>query len=139
MALDTVFAASKKGITDSELCVLKFPEYDKKTVFSIRKSAQDRVHAVIVLYQIARHCVEHENPTDGFVYAKGEHALTDQLVESKLFRLPLLGLAPWMLKFIFDDEYVKAICPIDVKFHSLFKLKPKDFEEIQNHVRRMHT
>lgn len=135
MALDTVFTASEKGITDSELCVLKFPEHDKKTVFSIRKSAQDRVHAIMVLHQFAKHCEEHESQKDGFPYIKHANPLVDRLVKTKVFKLRLLGLKPWMLKFLCDDSYVRKVCPMEVKFHTLFKLKPKELEEIKTYVK----
>lgn len=134
MALDTKFAASEKGITDSELCVLKFPEHDKKTVFTIRKNAQDRVRAIIVLYQFARHCYDNEDPSDGFDYIEGENEAVDAIVNHRVFNLKLLELQPWMLKFLFDDDYMRQVCQTDVKLYTLFKLKPKEFDEIKMYV-----
>lgn len=139
MALDTKFAASEKGITDSELCILKFPSLDKKTVFAIRKSAQERVRSIIVLHHFAKHCADTEDPGDGFVHIKGENPLIDELINSRVFKLRLLGLHPWMLRFLCDDLYMRNICLTEVKFHSLFKLKSKQFEEIKAYVMRKST
>ncbi len=134
MSLDTVFAASEKGITDAELSFLKFPEVDKKAVYAIRKHAQDRVYGVILLYHAAQKCKELHKPDEGYHYVRGESAIVDKVVESNVWNIPILRMEHWMLRFIFDKEFMQQVSTTDPKLHILFDLKPKELDEIRNIV-----
>lgn len=123
MALDTVFSSSDKGTTDAELRFLKLPECSKREVFVLRREAQEKVHAILALYQAARICRD-EMSDDVF---PTETPVMSKVCKHPLFHDPDLGLEPWMVEYLFDKKFMKRFN--NPKIHTLFNVTDKELEQ----------
>lgn len=123
MAIDTVFSSSDKGTTDAELRFLKLPERSKREVFVLRREAQEKVNAILVLHHAARICREEMDdnifPTETPVLSK--------VCKHPLFHDSDLGLEPWMVEYLFDRKFMKRFN--NPKIHILFNVTDKELEQ----------
>lgn len=141
LGLDVKFASDDKTITDVELLHYKFDdrEVSLKDVSNVRKKAVERVKNVLALYRLVSYIADKEDFTEGTNYQYGVSPNIDDLLRSKPLRIKLLGFQPWMLKFIFDEKYVKEVVGPKFKIQQVLGLKTKEYSSIVSSVKGMSS
>lgn len=120
--MDTVFSATKKGITDAELRFLKLPQQSKRDAFIMRQEATDKLHAIVALHQAVIICKEEMDP-DVFPM---ETPVVEKIMKHSLFHDEDLGIETWMLSYLLDSNFMKRVR--NPKIHVLFNVPEKEFE-----------
>jgi len=139
LGMDIVFSAEDKPISDAELLYYKFHDREMtvKDVARLRKKAVDRVKGLIILHRLIHTISEKCNADQGMQYLPGRSKTVDRVLSSEPLSYPMLNFQPWMLGYLFDDQFITANVGNKFKLKEALKLKTKDFSAFAKDVKIM--
>lgn len=144
MSLDTTFAGNDKTITDSELVLYKRPDVSVKEMSAMRKQYLAAAHSIIAFHHLIENIRNNECPSRGFNMAMAKsfpsqvRQLCRKVLISGTYNIPYLRCEPWMLSFIFDNEYVQKSLHGVEKFSltNLFGLSNREIKLLTTSIKK---